>query len=200
MMVLIAAVAKNGVIGKNNALPWHLPEDLKHFRALTTGHAVIMGRKTWESLPTHFRPLPGRLNIVLTRDPAFVAPGATVVHSLEEAQKVGEGQPQADAPPVGGSEPGLRARGAIKVGAGRTAFIIGGAELYSHALPHAQRLELTEIDAVFEGDAHFPAYDRTQWREVRRETGRSAAGLAYAFVTYEIPPQAPLRGALPPRG
>jgi dihydrofolate reductase len=158
MIVIIAAVARNGVIGNHNALPWHLPEDMQHFKALTTGHAVIMGRKTWESLPPKFRPLPNRHNIVLTRDPAYAAPGATVVRSLEAAQKVG---------------------------AGETAYIIGGAELYAHALPLAQRLELTEIDAAFEGDAHFPAWDRVQWREIKRESGRTEAGLSYAFVTYE---------------
>jgi dihydrofolate reductase len=157
-LVLIAAVAKNGVIGKDNALPWHLPEDLKHFKALTTGHAVIMGRKTWESLPERFRPLPGRLNIVVTRNAGYAAPGATVVHSLEEAQKVG---------------------------AGGTAFVIGGAELYAHALPLAQRLELTEIDAEFPGDAHFPAIDRVLWREAAHVGATSASGLAYAFVSYE---------------
>lgn len=84
-LVLIAAVAKNGVIGKNNALPWHLTEDLKHFKSLTTGHAVIMGRKTWESLPERFRPLPQRQNIVVTHNAGYVAAGATIVHSLEEA-------------------------------------------------------------------------------------------------------------------
>jgi dihydrofolate reductase len=158
MMVIIAAVARNGVIGKNNTLPWHLPEDLKHFKQLTTGHAVIMGRKTWESLPERFRPLPGRTNVVVTRDPAYKAKGATVVHSLDEA---------------------------TKVGAGGTAFIIGGAELYAHALPLSGRLELTEIDADIEGDASFPTYDRSLWHEVKREAGVSAEGLRYAFVTYE---------------
>jgi dihydrofolate reductase len=158
MIVIIAAVAKNGVIGNHNALPWRLPEDMKHFKALTTGHAVIMGRKTWESLPPKFRPLPNRRNIVLTRNAAYDAPGATVVTALDEA---------------------------AKLGAGGTAFIIGGAELYAHSLPYAQRLELTEIDAAFEGDAHFPAWDRAQWREVTRETGRTETGLGYAFVTYE---------------
>lgn len=159
MMILIAAVAQHGVIGKDNALPWHLPEDLKHFKALTTGHAVIMGRKTWESLPPKFRPLPNRRNIVLTRDPAYVAPGATVIHSLDDA---------------------------VKVSFGETAlFVIGGAQLYAHALPHAQRLELTEIELEVDGDAHFPAFDRSHWREVKRASGMSASGLAYAFVTYE---------------
>ena len=154
---MIAAMARNGVIGKDNALPWHLPEDLKHFKALTTGHAVIMGRKTWESLPVRFRPLPDRLNIVVTRDTHYAAAGATVVHSLEEAQKVG---------------------------AGRTPFVIGGAEIYTHVLPLATRLELTEIDADVDGDAWFPAFDRTVWREAARTAGVSAAGLRYAFVTY----------------
>lgn len=159
MMTLVAAVANNGVIGKDNALPWHLPEDLKHFKALTTGHVVIMGRKTWESLPERFRPLPGRTNVVVTRNAGYVAPGATVVTSLDAAKKLGDD---------------------------RTAlFVIGGAELYAHALPLAQRLELTEIAADIEGDAFFPAFDRTQWRETRREGGTGANGLGYAFVTYE---------------
>lgn len=165
-LVLIAAMARNGVIGKGNALPWHLPEDLKHFKELTTGQAVIMGRKTWESLPERFRPLPGRLNIVMTRDAHYVATGATVVHSLEEALKVGvtEGNPH---------------------GTGRTAYVIGGAELYAHALPLATRLELTEIDADIAGDAWFPSFDRSQWREVERHPGNNAAGLGYAFVSYD---------------
>lgn len=158
MMILIAAVAKNGVIGKDNALPWHLPEDMRHFKALTTGHVVVMGRKTWESLPPKFRPLPNRRNIVVTRNPAYRAEGAEVVGSLDEA---------------------------MKVGADGTAFIIGGAQLYASALPCAQRLELTEIDADFDGDARFPAFDRAQWRAVKREPGIAADGLRYAFVTYE---------------
>jgi len=134
MITLIAAVARNGVIGSNNALPWHLPEDMKHFRQLTTGHVVIMGRKTWESLPERFRPLPGRTNIVVTRNAAYAAPGAIAVTSLADARKVGVtvGNPLS--------------------GTGGTAFIIGGAELYAHALLIADRLELTEIDAEFPGD------------------------------------------------
>jgi len=158
-LTLIAALARNGVIGNNNALPWHLPEDLKHFKELTTGHAVIMGRKTWESLPERFRPLPNRQNIVVTRDPDYAASGATVVHSLKEARIVGAG--------------------------GTAQFVIGGAELYAHALPLAERLELTEIDADFEGDACFPAFDRSAWREVGRKAGKTAAGMSYAFVSYE---------------
>jgi dihydrofolate reductase len=171
MITLIAALARNGVIGKDNALPWHLPEDLKHFKELTTGHAVIMGRKTWESLPPRFRPLPNRLNIVVTRDSAYTAEGAVVVHSLEDAEKVG----------AGGTAPEDLGAG----GSARQLFVIGGAELYTHALPLSQRLELTEIDADIEGDAHFPNFDRSQWREVRRVSGRTEAGLGYAFVTYE---------------
>ena len=159
MIVIIAAIARHGVIGKDNALPWHLPEDLARFKALTTGQTVIMGRKTWESLPPKFRPLPNRRNIVVTRNPAYRAAGAEIVPSIMEG---------------------------IKLGAGETAlYIIGGAELYAHALPLAQRLELTEIAADFAGDAHFPAIDRQAWREIRREPGKSAAGLPYAFVTYE---------------
>ena len=158
-LTLIAAVAQNGVIGKDNALPWHLPEDLKHFKQLTTGHAVLMGRKTWESLPPRFRPLPGRLNIVVTRNVDYQAEGAVVVHSLQEA--------------------------IAKVDAGRTAFIIGGAELYVHALPRAGRMELTEVHTDVAGDACFPAYDKQVWRETARHVGMSENGLAYAFVSYE---------------
>jgi dihydrofolate reductase len=157
-LTLIAALARNGVIGVDNRLPWHLPEDLQRFKALTMGQAVIMGRKTWESLPPKFRPLPGRRNIVVTRDAAYVAEGATVVHSLTDAAAAAGEQ---------------------------TAFVIGGAELYRQALPLASRLELTEIDADFAGDAHFPDFDRAAWREVARSGGRAAAGFGYAFVSYE---------------
>lgn len=169
-LTLIAAVAANGIIGSDNTLPWHLPEDLRHFKELTAGHVVIMGRKTWESLPERFRPLPGRLNIVVTRNADYAAPGATAVHSLEDALKGG----------IGGMTP--------IVGAGGTArkfFVIGGAQLYAHALPLAQRLELTEIDADFPGDARFPEFDRREWREVARTTGMTDAGLGYAFVSWE---------------
>ncbi|MBV2234381.1 MAG: dihydrofolate reductase [Sterolibacterium sp.] len=157
-LTLIAAVARNGVIGKDNALPWHLPEDLKHFKELTIGHAVIMGRKTWESLPPRFRPLPARDNIVVTRNPDYQAAGAEVVHTLTAAL--------------------------ARVSAGKTAFLIGGAELFDQAWSQAAVLELTEIAADFDGDCHFPTVDAAQWREARRETGCSATGLAYAFVRY----------------
>lgn len=157
-LTLIAAVAANGVIGKDNRLPWHLPEDLGHFKALTTGHAVIMGRKTWESLPAKFRPLPQRVNIVVTRDAAFRAAGAEVAHSLADA---------------------------IAAAGDADAFVIGGADLYAQALPLAGRLELTEIDVACDGDAFFPEVDRGDWRETARARHRSATGLDYAFVTYQ---------------
>jgi len=157
VLTLIAAVARNGVIGVDNRLPWHLPADLQHFKALTLGNTVIMGRKTWESLPAKFRPLPGRRNVVVTRDGNYRAEGAVVALSLPaaiEAAETGE------------------------------AFVIGGAELYAAALPLADRLELTEIDAAFEGDTHFPAIDPHRWRETARETHRAEAGFDYAFVSY----------------
>ncbi|MGE5467825.1 MAG: dihydrofolate reductase [Ignavibacteria bacterium] len=157
-LTLIAAVARNGVIGQDNRLPWQLPEDMAHFKALTTGHAVIMGRKTWDSLPPKFRPLPQRTNIVVTRDPTFRAPGATVVHALPAA---------------------------IAAAGQDAAFVIGGAEIYGLALPLADRIEFTEVELDCEGDAFFPAFDRGQWREVARERGQSANGLGYAFVTYQ---------------
>lgn len=156
-LTIIAAVASNGVIGIANRLPWRLPEDLRRFKALTTGQAVIMGRKTWESLPPGFRPLPDRCNIVVTRDPAYRADGAVVVHSLAQA--------------VAAADAALPC-------------VIGGADLYRQALPLAARLELTELDAAFDGDTYFPEYDRAIWREVSRERHRSADGLAFSFVSY----------------
>jgi dihydrofolate reductase len=157
VLTLIAAVARNGVIGVDNRLPWHLPADLKHFKQLTTGHTVIMGRKTWESLPAKFRPLPGRHNIVVTRNGEYRAEGATVATSLPAA---------------------------VAAAQSSEAFVIGGAELYAAALALADCLQLTEIAADFDGDTHFPAIDPAQWREAARETGQDEAGLGYAFVTY----------------
>ncbi len=156
-ITLIAAVARNRVIGAGNALPWRLPEDLKRFKSLTLGHPIIMGRKTWESLG---RPLPGRTNIVVSRSADFAAPGGAVVGSLEASVAM-----------------------AASTGADE-AFVIGGAEIYRQALPLAHRLQLTEIDRDFAGDAHFPAFDAAQWRETAREL-HHAAGFDYAFVTYE---------------
>lgn len=157
---LIAAVARNGVIGRGNAIPWRLPEDLQHFRRTTLGCPVIMGRRTWDSLPASLRPLPGRRNLVVTRDAGWRAEGAEAVRSLDEAlERV------ADAP---------------------RAFVTGGAELYSLALPRADELLLTEIERDIEGDVRFPAWDRGAFVETARE--RHHAGppndFGYAFVTY----------------
>lgn len=156
-LTLIAAVARGGVIGLDNRLPWRLPADLRHFKALTLGHTVIMGRKTWESLPAGFRPLPGRRNIVVTRNGSHPAAGATVATSLSAA---------------------------IAAVDSDEAFVIGGAELYAAALPLADCLQLTEIDAAFAGDTYFPAIDPHQWRQTTRETHRDDAGFDYAFVSY----------------
>ncbi|HTJ96444.1 MAG TPA: dihydrofolate reductase [Rhodocyclaceae bacterium] len=161
-LTLIAAVAANGVIGNTvdgvGTLPWHLPEDLKHFKALTNGHPIIMGRKTWESLPEKFRPLPNRRNIVITRNPEYVAAGAEVFTSIAAARAA--------------------CSGAEKV------FVIGGAELYSQALKEADCLELTELHQAFDGDTKFPEFPRDQWQQVFRDCLRSADGLEFDFVTY----------------
>lgn len=157
---LLVAVARNGVIGRNNDLPWHLPEDLKRFKALTLGYPVVMGRRTYESIIERTgKPLPGRDNIVVTRRAGYAAPGCRVVHSLEEALAAASGA--------------------------TTVFVIGGADIFALALPLATRLDVTEIDADVEGDVVFPAYDRGEWREVSREPGDGAAGLRYDFVVYE---------------
>jgi dihydrofolate reductase len=155
---LIAALAANRVIGRNNALPWHLPADLKRFKALTMGHPVLMGRNTRESIG---RPLPGRRNLVITRNRDYSAPGCEIIHSLDEAIAA--------------------CRGAREV------FIIGGAELYRESLPRADRLEFTEIHAEFDGDATFPEYFQGEWRETAREIHRNEAGIPfrYDFVRYE---------------
>lgn len=155
---LIAALAANRVIGRNNALPWRLPADLKRFKALTMGHPVVMGRKTYESLG---KPLPGRRNLVISRNRDYSAPGCEVVHSLDEAIAA--------------------CRGAQEI------FIIGGAELYRESLPRAHRLEFTEIRADFEGDASFPEFSPDQWRETAREIHGEEAGVPfrYDFARYE---------------
>ena len=154
---IIYARARNGVIGKDNAMPWHLPEDLAHFKATTLGAPVIMGRKTWDALPPKFRPLPGRRNIVITRDPEWRAEGAERAGSLEEA---------------------IALSGDVE-----RAWIIGGAQIYRLAVPHADLAVVTEIDAEFEGDAYAPELG-AEWREVERERHLSKTGLAYSFVTY----------------
>ena len=154
-IAIIAAMAKNRVIGINNSLPWYLPEDLQHFKALTMGHHIIMGRKTFESIG---RPLPGRTTVIVTRDPAYRQTGCLTAQSI----------PQALAQCAGDAE----------------VFFVGGAELYAQALPLADRLYITEIQAEYAGDAHFPEIDRQVWREVQRDPHNSMAGLGYDFVTY----------------
>jgi dihydrofolate reductase len=153
---LIFAKARNGVIGHNNTLPWHLPEDLAHFKQTTQGCPVIMGRKTWDSLPSKFRPLPGRLNIVITRQSDWHAAGALTAHSLEHACTLCP--PESDA------------------------WVIGGAEIYAQAAPRASSAVVTEIDADFAGDAFAPVLDGN-WQEISRESHTTENGMAYHFVT-----------------
>ena len=157
---LIFARASNGVIGRDGKLPWHLPEDLAHFKRTTLGCPVIMGRKTWDSLPPKFRPLPGRLNIVVTRQADWQVAGAQRAGSLDEALR--------QCPP------------------GADAWVIGGAEIYAQALPLARSAVVTEIDANFDGDAFAPQFGPV-WVETRREPHTSATGLSFSFVTYQQP-------------
>jgi dihydrofolate reductase len=142
-LALIAAVARNGAIGKAGGLLWHEPEDQKHFRRVTMGCAVIMGRKTWDSLPERFRPLPGRRNVVITRNVAWQADGAEAVPSLDAALTLLAGVPKV--------------------------FVIGGAEIYALALPRADELVLTEIDTELDGDTLFPRWDRARFVEASRD-------------------------------
>ena len=162
MISLIAALARNRAIGKNGQLLWHLPEDMRHFRETTRGKPVIMGRKTWESLPDAFRPLPGRHNLVVSRNPGFQAPGATLAGSLEEALRQAELTDKVD-----------------------EAFVIGGAELYRQALPLASRLYLTEIAESIEGDVFFPEVLPQDWEEVSRQEQQGTSGLRFSFVVYQ---------------
>ncbi len=160
---LIYARARNGVIGAGGTLPWHLPADLAHFKTKTQGCPVIMGRKTWESLPPRFRPLPGRTNIVVTRQAAWHAEGALRAGSLQDA---------------------------IAQCAGvQTAWVIGGAEIYAQALPLAQVVEVTEIDRDYAGDAYAPELGPL-WVETSRQPHADDTGLEYAFVTYHCAPRA----------
>jgi dihydrofolate reductase len=155
---LLFARSANGVIGKDGGLPWHLPEDLAHFKRTTSGHPVVMGRKTWDSLPPRFRPLPGRLNIVVTRQPQWHAEGALRAGSLQEA--LAHCPDEADV------------------------WVIGGAGIFHAALPLAHSAVVTEIDAEFDGDVHAPALG-PQWRETQREAHTGASGLQFSFVTYQ---------------
>jgi len=152
---LIVAFANNNVIGINNTLPWHLPEDLKRFRALTTGHHIIMGRKTYESLG---RLLPGRTTVIVTRNKGYKLEGALIAHSLQEAMDLCQND----------LEP----------------FVIGGAELYQDALKFANQLYITEVDLAVAGDAFFPAIDLSEWQETSREEHTSAQSFLFSYVTY----------------
>jgi dihydrofolate reductase len=157
---MILARSRNGVVGKDGGMPWHLPEDLARFKRVTMGCPVIMGRKTWDSLPPRFRPLPGRANIVVTRQAHWRAEGAARAGSLAEALAL-----CGDAP---------------------RAWVIGGAEVWTQAIARADLAEVTDIDADFEGDTFAPELG-AGWTETARERHRSAAGLDFSFVTYRKP-------------
>lgn len=154
-LTLVAAMARNNVIGIDNTLPWHLPEDLKHFKAVTLGKPVIMGRKTFDSIG---RPLPGRLNIVITRQLDWQHDGVSVAHSLQDA---------------------LEMAGAVE-----EVCVIGGANLYAQALPLADRMCLTHIDLDIAGDAHFPRWSAAEWQGTNGEPLLAANGIAYHFADY----------------
>jgi dihydrofolate reductase len=162
-LALIAALAENGCIGINNRLPWHLPEDLKYFRRLTTGGIVVMGRKTYESIG---KPLPNRTNIVISRNPDFTAEGIKVVASLDQALELADSMAE-----INGND---------------EVFVIGGAQIYALTLPRAGRLYLTEVAKTVHGDAFFPSIDRSQWRELGHETHYyEPADTHYRFAVYE---------------
>lgn len=160
---MIAALAQNGVIGKANDLPWHLPDDMKYFMQTTKGHHVIMGRKNYESLPEKFRPLPNRTSIVVTHQSDFKAPGCTIVHQLEEGLRMAQEN----------GEPEL--------------FIIGGSEIYKLGMPFADKLYLTEVDADVDGDTFFPCYKKELWTEISREHHAidDRHKFAFDFVIYK---------------
>jgi dihydrofolate reductase len=155
-IILVVAAAQNGVIGKDGGIPWRISDDLKRFKALTMGSPIVMGRKTWDSLPK--KPLPGRVNIVVTRQRDWAAEGAVTAHSVEDAL--------------------------LKAGDAEEVFVIGGAEIYAAAMPLATSIELTEVHRDFEGDAVLPPLEGA-WTEVEREGHQQEDGLAYSFVTLE---------------
>ena len=155
----MAAIARGGVIGLAGGLPWRIPEDAQRFRTLTMGHPVVMGRRTWDSLPDRFRPLPGRRNVVVTRNHAWRGTGAEQADSLSGALTLLDGVAQV--------------------------FVIGGGELYAEALPLADELLLTEIDAEVDGDTFFPTWERTSFEEISRENHVSKTGVPFSFVIYE---------------
>lgn len=163
-LALIWAMSQNRAIGRNNALPWYLPEDLKYFKQVTMGKPIIMGRKTWESIG---RPLPGRTNIVITRDQTFTADGVKIVHSLDEAIRMAEN--------------------ICLINGCDEAVVIGGAEIYALALSRADRLYMTQVHAEVDGDAFFPTFDLESWQELGREDfqGSGANPYDYSFVVLE---------------
>ena len=155
-ITLVLARADNGVIGNAGAIPWRISDDMKRFKALTMGKPIVMGRKTWESLPT--KPLPGRTNIVVTRDNQYAAPGAVVVHSFDDA--LDRASREAD-----------------------EIMIVGGAEIYRAALSRATRIELTEVHREFPGDAVLSAFNSADWREIAREEHSTSDGVRFSYVT-----------------
>ncbi|WP_108125745.1 dihydrofolate reductase [Saccharospirillum mangrovi] len=165
-IALIWAMATNGVIGRDNKLPWYLPGDLQYFKRVTSGKPVIMGRKTYDSIG---KPLPNRTNIIVTRDTAFQADGCQVVHSLEDAIHLAEAQ--------------------VAVSGGDEAIVMGGAEIYAQALPKADRLYVTLVHADVEGDAQFPAIDFAAWQEIAREdyNAEGPNPYDYSFIVYDRP-------------
>jgi dihydrofolate reductase len=161
-IALIVATSQNNVIGLDNQLPWHLPEDLKYFKAVTMGKPILMGRKTYDSIG---RPLPGRDNIVLTRDTNWTADGVEVVNDLDAA--------------IAASEKACKAAGADEL------MIIGGEQIYRKFLPLANKLYLTKVEAEVEGDAYFPAIDSNQWRQVAEKIPEKVGNYSYRFVVLE---------------
>lgn len=159
MIAIVVALSANRVIGRDGQLPWRLPADLRRFRELTTGHAVVMGRRTFESLPPRFRPLPERRNLVLSSDPAYRAAGAEVYPTLEAALEA----------------------------CGEDCFVIGGGVTYAQALPRARRVYATHVDGEIDGDAYFPELAAAQWRRVEQGETLRENDQAYSFAVYERP-------------
>jgi dihydrofolate reductase len=161
-IALIVAASQNHVIGLDNQLPWHLPEDLQYFKAVTMGKPILMGRKTFDSIG---RPLPGRANIVLTRDASWSAEGVEVVNDLDSA--------------IAASEKACAVAGTEEL------MIIGGEQIYRKFLPVASKLYLTKVEAEIEGDAYFPAIDSNQWRQVAEKIPEKIGNYSYRFVVLE---------------
>lgn len=163
MISLLLAMDKNQLIGKDNDLPWRLPADLAYFKRVTMGHPIIMGRKTYDSIG---RPLPGRENIIITRDTTYKAEGCKVIHSIDEIVKMSEETDQ-------------------------ELFVIGGAEIFKEILPHSDRLYITEIEEEFEGDTYFPVFNKIEWKVISKEKGikDEKNPYEYTFLVYEKIPQ-----------